>query len=138
MATTVVTTATLSERNIISVFAETEESNDVDVEEAAKPKQVNVHMGEDPSTMANFTYTTVAGGLETKVVLNKEGESEEIVFYGENSIGNAYGIGRKLMQWIRIVALLLELLSIGLSNEQVVETVSERFGLSKEEIEKWL
>ena len=38
MATTVVTTATLSERNIISVFAETEESNDVDVEEAAKPK----------------------------------------------------------------------------------------------------
>ena len=30
--------------------------------------------------MANFTYTTVAGGLETKVVLNKEGESEEIVF----------------------------------------------------------
>ena len=89
MATTVVTTATLSERNIISVFAETEESNDVDVEEAAKPKQVNVHMGEDPSTMANFTYTTVAGGLETKVVLNKEGDSEEIVFYGENSIGNA-------------------------------------------------
>ena len=47
MATTVVTTATLSERNIISVFAETEESNDVDVEEDAKPKQVNVHMGED-------------------------------------------------------------------------------------------
>lgn len=42
------------------------------------------------------------------------------------------------MQWIRIIALLLELLSIGLSNEQVVETVSERFGLSKEEIEKWL
>ena len=42
------------------------------------------------------------------------------------------------MQWIRIVALLLELLSIGLSNEQVVETVSERFGLSKEELEKWL
>ncbi len=34
--------------------------------------------------------------------------------------------------------LLLELLSIGLSNEQVVETVSERFGLSKEELEKWL
>ena len=26
----------------------------------------------------------------------------------------------------------------GLSNEQVVETVSERFGLSKEELEKWL
>ena len=42
------------------------------------------------------------------------------------------------MQWIRIVALFLELLSIGLSNEQVVETVSERFGISKEEIEKWL
>ena len=42
------------------------------------------------------------------------------------------------MQWIRIIALLLELLSIGLSNEQVVETVSERFGLSKEELEKWL
>ena len=42
------------------------------------------------------------------------------------------------MQWIRIVALLLELLSIGLSNEQVVETVSARFCISKEEIEKWL
>ncbi|MFR3994227.1 MAG: hypothetical protein ACLTZK_05275 [Turicibacter sp.] len=42
------------------------------------------------------------------------------------------------MQWIRILALLLEILSIGLSNEQVVETVSERLGLSKEEIEKWL
>ncbi|MEO3153692.1 hypothetical protein [Turicibacter sanguinis] len=42
------------------------------------------------------------------------------------------------MQWIRIIALLLELLSIGLSNEQAVETVSERFGISKEELEKWL
>ena len=42
------------------------------------------------------------------------------------------------MQWIRIVALVLELLSIGLSNEQVVETVSERFGISKEELDKWL
>ncbi len=42
------------------------------------------------------------------------------------------------MQWVRIVALLLELLSIGLSNEQVVERVSERFGVSEEKLNKWL
>lgn len=41
------------------------------------PKQVNVHMGENPSTEVNFTYTTINSDLETKVVLNKVGDSEK-------------------------------------------------------------
>ena len=58
-------------------------------EEYSMPKQVNVHMGDDPSTQVNITYTTINSGLETKVVLNKVGDSEKITVVGENSIGNA-------------------------------------------------
>ncbi|MGL5380083.1 metallophosphoesterase [Clostridium sp.] len=61
----------------------------INEEEYSKPKQVNVHMGESPSSEVNFTYTTITGDLETKVVLNKLGSSEKIVVNGENSIGNA-------------------------------------------------
>lgn len=61
------------------------------------PKQVNVHMGEDPSKEVNFTYTTKAAGLETKVVLNKVGSSEKKTIQGENSIGNADKYFHKIM-----------------------------------------
>ncbi|SHH74102.1 LPXTG-motif cell wall anchor domain-containing protein [Clostridium collagenovorans DSM 3089] len=53
------------------------------------PKQVNAHMGEDPSTEVNLTYTTLAQGLETKAVLNKVGDNKKFTVVGENSIGNA-------------------------------------------------
>ncbi|MGL5315748.1 MAG: metallophosphoesterase [Peptostreptococcaceae bacterium] len=53
------------------------------------PKQVNAHMGDDASTQVNLTYTTIAGELETKAVLNKKGSSEKITVTGENTIGNA-------------------------------------------------
>ena len=61
----------------------------VSEEEYSTPKQVNVHMGDDPSTQVNITYTTINSDLETKVVLNKVGDSEKITVTGENSIGNA-------------------------------------------------
>lgn len=61
----------------------------VSEEEYKIPKQVNVHMGEDPSTQVNVTYTTITGDLETKIVLNKTGDNEKITVVGENSIGNA-------------------------------------------------
>ncbi|MGL5617229.1 MAG: metallophosphoesterase [Sarcina sp.] len=57
-------------------------------EEVRMPKQVNAHMGEDPSTEVNITYTTIEGNLETKVVLNKVGDNNKITVLGENSIGN--------------------------------------------------
>lgn len=53
------------------------------------PKQVNAHMGDDPSTEVNLTYTTIDSNLETKAVLNKKGSNEKITVNGENSIGNA-------------------------------------------------
>lgn len=59
------------------------------VEENNIPKQVNVHMGNNPSSEVNFTYTTIAGGLESVVILNKAGSNEKITVKGENSIGNA-------------------------------------------------
>ncbi|MGG7058666.1 metallophosphoesterase [Clostridium tertium] len=61
----------------------------VSEEEYSKPKQVNVHMGDDPSTQVNITYTTINFGLETKIVLKKVGDNKEITVLGENSIGNA-------------------------------------------------
>lgn len=61
----------------------------VSEEEYSMPKQVNVHMGDNPSTQVNFTYTTISSGLETKVVLNKVGDNEKITVMGENSQGNA-------------------------------------------------
>ncbi|MBC5996158.1 metallophosphoesterase family protein [Romboutsia ilealis] len=53
------------------------------------PQQVNVHMGYDTSTQVNISYTTIAGELETKVVLNKVGDNKKIIANGENTIGNA-------------------------------------------------
>ncbi|MEF9990837.1 MAG: hypothetical protein RRZ84_03485 [Romboutsia sp.] len=52
------------------------------------PKQVNIHMGGDASTQVNLSYTTIDSGLETKVVLNKVGDSNKITVNGENSKGN--------------------------------------------------
>lgn len=50
------------------------------------PKQVNVHMGADPSTEANFTYTTVASDA-TRVVLTNTETNESVTLEGESSVG---------------------------------------------------
>lgn len=81
----------LSNEAIIEVSQEEDEVFEevINEKENSMPKQVNVHMGENPSTEVNFTYTTINSDLETKVVLNKVGDSEKITVLGENSIGNA-------------------------------------------------
>ena len=58
-------------------------------EQDKKPQQVNIHMGDDPSTQVNISYTTIAGELETKVELNKINDSKKIIVKGENTLGNA-------------------------------------------------
>lgn len=57
-------------------------------DENQKPKQVNAHFGEDASTSINLTYTTIAESV-TKAVVNKIGDSQQLVFEGTSSIGNA-------------------------------------------------
>jgi hypothetical protein len=52
------------------------------------PRQVNVHMGDDPATQANFTYTTV-GESTTQVVINKAGDAETTAIQGTAGIGQA-------------------------------------------------
>ena len=48
------------------------------------PKQVNAHMGDDPSTQINFTYATVEDAA-TQVVIKEAGSSATIVKTGESS-----------------------------------------------------
>jgi hypothetical protein len=50
------------------------------------PRQINVHVGADAATQANFTYTTVAS-VATKAVLVKKGSSSKLTFAGESSVG---------------------------------------------------
>jgi predicted phosphodiesterase len=53
------------------------------------PRQVNVHVGDDPSDAVNVTYTTIATD-DTKIVLNRaDGAGEAITFTGESSVGPA-------------------------------------------------
>jgi hypothetical protein len=53
------------------------------------PRQVNVHVGDDPSDAVNVTYTTIATD-ETKIVLNRaDGTGETITLTGESSVGPA-------------------------------------------------
>lgn len=56
------------------------------VNENQIPKQVNVHVGDDASTSANFTYTTIEES-PSKVVLNKVGDSNKLTFEGTSGIG---------------------------------------------------
>ncbi len=58
-------------------------------DENSTPKQVNVHVGEDASSEVNISYTTINEGLETKVLLNKVGDTNITTVIGENSQGNA-------------------------------------------------
>lgn len=58
-------------------------------DENAAPKQVNVHVGEDASSEVNISYTTINEGLETKVLLNKVGDTNITTVIGDNSQGNA-------------------------------------------------
>ncbi|MDR1291966.1 MAG: metallophosphoesterase [Clostridiales Family XIII bacterium] len=52
------------------------------------PKQVNVHMGDDPSDAVNVTYTTVASD-DTKIVIEKaDGQGQALTFNGEASVGS--------------------------------------------------
>ena len=48
------------------------------------PMQVNAHMGDDPSSQINFTYSTVEN-TTTQVVFNKVGDQEKTVKTGESS-----------------------------------------------------
>ena len=48
------------------------------------PKQVNTHMGDDPSTQINFTYSTVVEA-KTQVKINAAGDSEVITETGESA-----------------------------------------------------
>lgn len=68
---------------------EISQTTEVPTEQSKTPQQVNIHMGDDASTQVNISYTTLASGLETKVVLNKLGDSNKITVNGENTIGNA-------------------------------------------------
>jgi predicted phosphodiesterase len=53
------------------------------------PKQVNVHMGNDPSDAVNVTYTTVAAD-DTKIVIERaDGEGTALAFAGEASVGGS-------------------------------------------------
>lgn len=56
------------------------------VNENKVPKQVNVHVGDDASTSANFTYTTIEES-PSKVVLNKVGDSNKLTFEGTSGVG---------------------------------------------------
>lgn len=73
----------------VSVISEENKELEVKVEESKVPKQVNVHMGDNPSKEVNITYTTIEGNLETIVTLNKIGSNEKIIVKGESSVGNA-------------------------------------------------
>ena len=59
---------------------------DSGVNENQIPKQVNVHVGDDASKSANFTYTTIEES-PSKVVLNKVGDSNKLTFEGTSGIG---------------------------------------------------
>ncbi len=52
------------------------------------PKQYNVHMGDDPSTQVNVTYTTLVPA-RTQIVLNKQGETDTFTFEGDINQGSA-------------------------------------------------
>ena len=67
----------------------TSQNSQTPKEQDKKPQQVNIHMGDDPSTQVNISYTTIAGELETKVELNKINDSKKIIVKGENTLGNA-------------------------------------------------
>ncbi len=91
MATMLTTGINAVELKAIELTSNAESSIDASTSTADsyKPKQVNVHMGEDPSTQVNVTYTTVAAGQDTKIVLNKVGDSKEVTVQGECLQGNA-------------------------------------------------
>jgi hypothetical protein len=58
------------------------------------PKQVNVHMGDDPSSEVNVTYTTVASD-DTKIVIERaDGEGDALEFEGEASPGSGGNTGQ--------------------------------------------
>ena len=67
----------------------TSQNSEIYKEQDKKPQQVNIHMGDDPSTQVNISYTTRAGELETKVELNKVNDSKKVMVKGENTLGNA-------------------------------------------------
>lgn len=43
-----------------------------------------------------------------------------------------------ILMGIKIIAFLLEMISIGLSNKEIVEKTCEHFNIDKEELEKYL
>ncbi|MDR0670903.1 MAG: fibronectin type III domain-containing protein, partial [Oscillospiraceae bacterium] len=65
------------------------------------PRQVNVHMGDDPSAQVNFTYTTVAEST-TQVVIREQGGSESVTLQGTAGVGQ----GGKFFHAIAVEGLL--------------------------------
>ncbi|MDR1952894.1 MAG: metallophosphoesterase [Clostridiales Family XIII bacterium] len=72
------------------------------------PKQVNVHMGDDPSDAVNVTYTTVASD-DAKIVIEKaDGTGEALTYAGETTIGESSasnGQGGKYLHKINVTGL---------------------------------
>lgn len=42
------------------------------------------------------------------------------------------------MNWLRIIALILELISMGLNNAEAIEEICRKFDVDFDEIKKWL
>jgi hypothetical protein len=53
------------------------------------PRQVNVHVGDDPSDAVNVTYTTIAADASKIVIKRADSTGEALTFTGESSIGPA-------------------------------------------------
>jgi predicted phosphodiesterase len=53
------------------------------------PRQVNVHMGDDPSDAVNVTYTTVASDGTNIVLERADGKGSKLEFEGEASRGSS-------------------------------------------------
>lgn len=64
----------------------TVEADDGSANPSRVPKQVNAHIGDDPSTQINFTYTTVVEST-TQVVINKQGNDEKTTLTGTAGVG---------------------------------------------------
>ena len=52
------------------------------------PRQLNVHMGDDPSTQVNVTYTTAAE-CPSVITVKKQGDTATQSFVGESAFGQA-------------------------------------------------
>ena len=71
----------------MTLTASYDAGNNADNEDKT-PKQVNVHIGDDPSKEVNITYTTV-GADDTQVILMESENGTTVKLQGESSVGGA-------------------------------------------------